>query len=601
MRNIIILLLFFCLQFSTVGSKADRVSLDIEKLFKEFFQEYVQIRPETGTILGLSGDYGIDLHNDKLDDVSEQGFDALFSLFKKYSHKLSEYDRSTLSPGQKISYDKLKWYLDTQIESEKYRFHGYIIDPMLSFHNSLTTLMTEHHKIITSEDALDYVSRLNFYKNKISQYLEQLEIRKPRGIIPPVFIIQRFKESLKEFISIPIDENILYTSFKYRIIKSENIDPDQWKGLLEKVRLAITHTVYPSYKKVIEYAENLQSRADMKAGVWKLPDGEEYYKFCLRHHTTTDMRPEEIHTLGLKQVKQIQKTVRKHLKSMGYNTNQEYNSLMRQVWRTIYTKKRNEYVYSDTESGKYQILHDFREIVKFSRKKIPELFNVIPKTPVQVKSVPEFMEKTMGTFYQPLKLDKSSSGIFFVNLSGGRIKPGMECLSFHEAIPGHHFQIALDRESPEFRLFYTLLHPTGYIEGWALYVEKLALENEWYSDTYSVFGYYNSELFRAVRLVVDTGIHYKKWSREQARTYMNENLGWSSYNEIDRYITWPGQACAYKIGEIKILELRKKAKNELENMFNIKDFHDVVLKYGSLPLIMLEKLVEDYINKTKEK
>jgi uncharacterized protein (DUF885 family) len=206
-----------------------------------------------------------------------------------------------------------------------------------------------------------------------------------------------------------------------------------------------------------------------------------------------------------------------------------------------------------------------------------------------------YKEQTMGTYYQPLRLDGASEGIFYVNLSHGGSRLGMECLAYHEAVPGHHFQIALAKESPDSRFFHALLHPTGYIEGWALYVERLASEYRWYTDTYSLIGYHNSELFRAVRLVVDTGIHWKRWSRERAYEYMVENLGWGSYQEIDRYITWPGQACAYKVGELKILELRDKAREILGEEFSMQEFHDVVLEHGSVPLTMLERLVDHYL------
>jgi uncharacterized protein (DUF885 family) len=230
---------------------------------------------------------------------------------------------------------------------------------------------------------------------------------------------------------------------------------------------------------------------------------------------------------------------------------------------------------------------------------LPEMFSVIPQTPVQVKPVPEFKEATMGTYYQPPKLGESNPGVFYANLSYQHFKPGMQTLAYHEAIPGHHFQFAIAREAEDARLYQALFFFTGYAEGWALYAEKLAKEYGFYEDPHSIIGYLRSELFRAARLVLDTGIHSKKWTREKALQYMLENIGWSWPGEIDRYIIWPGQACAYKIGELKMLELRKKAQERLGDDFNIKEFHCIVLEHGSVPLEVLEGLVDDYIRTTQ--
>jgi uncharacterized protein (DUF885 family) len=596
MRKIIILLLIPLCLFARIKKE----STGIDTLFNNFFKEYLKLRPETATEIGLTEDYGIQIQNDKLNDVSDKGYDELYDLFSTYKNKLKKYDRNTLSETQRISYDKLEWYLNNKISGEKYRYHDYIIDPMFSFHNNLTSLLTNHHKIESYDDAKDYIGRLRGYKTKIEQYLEQLKIRKQKGIIPPIFIIERFVTSLRESINIPAEENILFTSFDHRIKNIPDLDSKQKKELREEALEEIRNTVYPAYRKIIEYSANLKDEADKRAGAWKLPDGKNYYKYCLKRHTTTNMTPEEIHELGKKEVELIQEKIKEQLKSMGYSTDGEYKDATGQFWNDIYNERRSEFFYPDNEEGKKKILDDYRKIINYAENKIPELFSLIPRTPVVVKSVPKFMEKTAGTYYVPLKVSDLTGGTFYVNLSGQKVKPGMESLTFHEAIPGHHFQFAIAIESPDFMLFHSLLHPTGYIEGWALYVEGLALEYNWYRDIYSIIGYYNSELFRAVRLVVDTGIHAMKWSREDAHRYMFKNLGWGSYKEIDRYITWPGQACAYKAGEIKILELREKAKKELEDKFDIKEFHKVVLENGSIPLFMLEEIINRYIEEKKK-
>jgi uncharacterized protein (DUF885 family) len=253
------------------------------------------------------------------------------------------------------------------------------------------------------------------------------------------------------------------------------------------------------------------------------------------------------------------------------------------------------YFFRATEEGRIQTLLAYQTIIDSMQNRLPLMFSRIPRTKVHVMRVPDYKEQTVGTYYQPPKLDGSEEGIFYANLSYQHRKSDMKALAYHEAVPGHHLQIALEQEQSEARIFKTLFFFTGYVEGWALYAEKLAEEKGFYDNTHSLIGYLRSELFRALRLVIDTGIHHKRWTREQAYTYLLDNLGWSDYSQIDRYIVWPGQACAYKVGELKILQLREHAKEILGDRFDIKEFHEAVLHYGSVPLDVLEQLVNDYI------
>ncbi|MBE0434129.1 DUF885 domain-containing protein, partial [candidate division WOR-3 bacterium] len=253
-------------------------------------------------------------------------------------------------------------------------------------------------------------------------------------------------------------------------------------------------------------------------------------------------------------------------------------------------------LFPNTEQGKAQTLRAYQAAIDTMERRLPELFSRIPRARVKVVQVPAFKESMIGTYYQPPKLDGSGIGIFYVNLSYQHSKAGIKALAYHEAIPGHHLQIALEQEAPDARFFKALFFFTGYVEGWALYAERLAGEYGFYRDTPSTIGYLRSELFRAARLVIDTGIHHRKWSRERAYHYLLDNVGWSSYSEIDRYITWPGQACAYKVGELKILKLRERARSALGDRFDIRKFHDIVLQNGSVPLALLEQTVDSYVS-----
>jgi uncharacterized protein (DUF885 family) len=582
------------------ASSSDAAPVDIEDIFINFVREYIELSPETGTQIGLSGQYGCDVQNDKLDDMSVAGQDSLYQFYRKYRTWLARYDRRTLTSSQRIASDVLTWFLDDAIRGEQFRYHKHIINPIFGFHNQLTTLLTEHHKIEKLQDAKDYIHRLMQYDKMVSQLLEQLGMREQKGIVPPIYIVETFQQAIDDFIAVPYSENILFTSFENRIQRLTTIDDESKKKLSRQVLKVLENIVYPSYIRMSEYVRNLKGKTDIKAGVWQLPNGADYYSYCLRHHTTTTMTPEEIHMLGRREVKRIQDEIKQHLKTLGISGSDEFSDLIAE-YRTM-TGDLNDarFYYSSTEEGKRQTIRAYQAIIDTIGSQLTTIFSLIPKTPVHVERVPEFKEATAGTFYQPPKLDGSSDGIFYANLSYQHFKPGMKALAYHEAIPGHHFQIALEQESPDARLFKALFFFTGYAEGWALYAENLAKEYGYYDDIHSLIGYLSSELVRAIRLVVDTGIHWKKWTREEAYWYIVDNYGRAWYSQIDRYIIWPGQACAYKIGELKIVQLREKAQQALGERFDIKDFHSVILQHGSVPLEILEQLVDDYIKTTRE-
>jgi uncharacterized protein (DUF885 family) len=572
---------------------------NIEEIFTAFFREIIKLNPEFASQLGVTEKMGVKYAKDALTDVSEQAINHETDVYRRYQSLLKSYDPNLLTASQRLARDILLWHIEDQLASEKFRHHQYIINPMFGVHNSLTTLMTEYHTIKSIRDAQDYISRLEKYATKFDQLLEGLSIRKEQGIIPPKYIIETAEQEMSDFITMDARANVLYTAFRERFSQVENVDVFKRIELNEKVENNIKNFVYPSYEKFIDHLKNLKTVATEDAGAWKLPDGDAYYQNCLRSHTTTGLTPNEVHKLGLMEVRRIQNEAKKILKSLGIAEREVFGAMMNDYWRKVGIEKGKEFYYSNTEQAKKQVLDDYQKIIDDLEAKLPDFFSSIPKTQVMVKPIPEFKESTMGAHYSPASLDGKRQGIFYVNLVNPPFKPGMKTLTYHEAIPGHHFQIAIQQESPENRLFRHLVYFTAYIEGWALYAEKLGMENGWFDDPYSKLGYLNSELFRAVRLVVDTGIHYKRWTRDQAYDYMVQNLGWGSYREIDRYIVWPGQACAYKIGELKLLEFKELAKKKLGKKFDIKEFHRAVLEHGSVPLDVLERLVIKYIEINK--
>ncbi len=573
---------------------------DIELLFDGYCRELLTFYPEYASRLGINEEKGYKIEKDTLTDVSDEALDRLYALKRKYRRWLDTYDRSKLTPSQRCAADILILDLDNDLQGEIFRDHEYIINPNLGFHNQLTSLMTEHHSLNHLNDAKAYISRLKAYENKIRQLSKRLETHEKKGILPPIYIIDKFDRVMSQFIHVDVKDNVLYSSFVRRIEKL-NLDDKLKETLIQEVKNSIEIFVYPAYKKFIEHMRRVKKKADTDAGVWKLPQGDKYYEYCLRIHTSTFLKPKEIHKLGLKEVKRIQGEIRRLLALAGYRGGGTFRELLSQFWRWEYTTNRDSMVYPNTESSRRKALEDYQKIIDDVRLKLPALFSIQiqPKRSVIVKPVPPFKESTMGAYYESASLDGKRKGVFYVNLTSLPFKPGMKTLTYHEAIPGHHFQTSIEKESSEIRMFRNLLFFTAYIEGWALYAEKLAREQGWYEDLYSKLGNLDSELLRAVRLVIDTGIHYKRWSRKKAYRYMMDNLGWASISEIDRYIVWPGQACAYKIGELKILELRELAKKELKEKFDIKEFHTVVLKRGSVPLTLLEQFVTDYIKEKK--
>ena len=576
-------------------AQPQRKPQDIEALFRNFFIEYIQLRPETGTSIGIPAEWGIAVRNDALDDESESGIQKLYDLYRKYRSWLKEYEQDSLSRSQRVAAVVLQWFLENELAGERFYNHAYTITPLFGLHRTFVSTMIDQHRISTVADAQDYIRRLIKFEIKVAQVIERMKEQEEKNIIPPSYIVRNYLQSLNEFVSVPCEQNVLFTSFESRITKIDGISNDIRTNFCTEAVNALRDNVYPGYKRMIKQVETMLGKADQDAGLWKLPDGDEYYAYCLRNHTTTSMTPEQIHNLGLKEVERIKSELKQQFKKLGITDNGDFSDLLAQYMQVAGNKSDERYYFPHTEEGKKQTLLSYQAIIDSMRSQLPLMFSVIPRAAVNAARVPEYNEQLIGTYYQQPKLDGSEGGIFYANLSYQHEKPSMKALTYHEAIPGHHLQMALEQERSEARLFKALFFFTGYVEGWALYAEKLAGEYGFYGDTESLIGYLRSELFRALRLVIDTGIHYKKWTRETAYEYLQANLGWTSYSEIDRYIVWPGQACAYKIGELKLLELRARVKEKLGDEFDIKEFHDVVLRHGSVPLAVLERLAEEYI------
>ena len=605
MKFVIIAILFILI----ISCQAEEISVDAPEIFDQlldnYFRTVIVLNPGAASYLGLdpSGEYPYD--KSKLTNNSEAAYQhelqivqEHIKLLKKYSNLSSRENLNfdTLSSIDELEFSVFLGYLQNIEATDKYRYNYYLLNYMYGFHSELIGLFTENHPINNQQDAEDYLSRMEQLNTYFNNLWLDMKKREKIGIIPSIVILENLQNIIDDFLDLRPMEMIYYTHFKKQIDELEELDESTKQIYTAQALDAVNSFIIPNYKKISQHIQKLKKKADDIPGVWKLPEGDNFYQFCLQKHTTTNLTAEEIHQMGLKEVARIQAEIMQRFEELGFTDGKNFGEIEGKYWNSLQGSKFN---YPQNEKGRQQTLSDYLQIIEETEKHLTSVFKRIPTIPVTVRAVPSHKEQFAGQYYDRAPIDGSRPAIFYTNLSWLPKKPGMQTLLHHETIPGHHLQIAYAMELANIPMYRNFTFFTAYIEGWALYAEKLAFEQGWYKDIYSELGYLNSELFRAARLVVDTGIHYKKWNREQAADYMRENLGWASYGEIDRYSTWPGQACAYKIGELKILELREKARKELGNDFDLKEFHDVILRHGAIPLALLEKIVNKWIDGSK--
>lgn len=554
--------------------------------------------PETLTSLGFLESFGVTGHNALLDDGSPEALDKVFTKVRELRETLLSYQDADLDDNQRISKDIALYLADFALASEPYRYHNYPLNQLFGVQNGYPSFMQAQHQVNSVGDGENYLSRLQQVKTKFSQTLEGLKIRENKGIVPPKFVIERVLTEMNAFVRAPVSDNILYSSFKTKLAETD-IAAGEQERLLAGAETNIKEFVYPAYQLFIDYFTQLQTKAGTNDGYWALPNGDVAYEQLLKFFTTTNYSADEIHAKGLAEVSRIQSEIMTILADEGYDVDQGFSVAIEALAADP------KFYYEDSDAGRAQILVDYQSILDEINAGLDGAFRIRPAAGMEVVRIPEFKEKTApGAYYQQPAIDGSRPGRFYANLYDIKATPkyGMRTLAYHEGIPGHHFQIAVAMELEGVPLIRKMAPFTAYIEGWALYSERLAWELGFQKDPFDNIGRLQAELFRAVRLVVDTGIHHSRWTREQAIDYMKKNTGMSDRDvtaEIERYIVMPGQATAYKVGMMKILELREKAKLALGDKFELRDFHDVVLKNGAVPLDILDKLVNRYIEQTK--
>ncbi len=575
--------------------------LSINWFYTRVFAAFALDNPEFLTQMRMLEPLGIRGHNAKLADASPAETQRQFTQLKADYEQLKSYDTSQYKGQDRLSYDVLKYFLGTQVKAEPWLYHDFPVNQLFGVQSALPNLLTESQQVADAKDAEDYLARLALFPRKMDQVIESLTLRENKKIIPPKFTVEKVIDQLKAFTADGAAKNTLVVSLKAKLdkIPADKMSQAARDDFVKRATDTVNTQVIPAYNKLGAYMETLRSKALRNDGAWSLPDGDKFYEYRIELMTTTKMRADDLHQLGLAEVARIGAEMDSILEKQNLAAGTRAEKLAQ-------LSRLPEQTFPASDEGREQVLKEYTRIIDEVNTKLDPLFATKPKAKVVVLRVPVLTEKTApGAYYNPAPLDGSKPGTFYANLRKPEeiAKYGMRTLAYHEAVPGHHFQIAIAQELKGLPIFRTLLPFTAYSEGWALYAERLAWEMGLEENPLDNLGRLQAEMFRSVRLVVDTGIHAKRWTREEAIAYMMKNTGMPEIEvvaEIERYFVDPGQALAYKVGMLKILALREKAKTALGDKFTLRDFHDVVLKNGALPLDILERVVDTFIADKKK-
>lgn len=560
--------------------------------------------PQTFTAIGLVDGTFLDFHSGKLDEIGPKKLAHDYGVAEKDLGEVREFDRAKLKLQDQITYDILTDFYTTALGYKRFDWISsqglYPISPMFGSQVGLVNFILQVHTIKNAKTAMTYVQRLEGAASRLDAITEDAKWQASKGVVLPVALLDKSIAGIDDTVAPKPAENPLVTNLIEKTNALAKLDRKKKDELKARAVAAVENGVYPAFARMKAALEAMRPEAEKQAaGVARLPDGAAYYAMSLRQNTTTDYPPEYVHDLGLKEVERITAEMDAILKSQGMTKGsvaQRMDALARDP----------RFLYEDSAAGRTQILADYEKILGEMNALMPQYFEHLPKAKLEVKRVPVASEKgSAGAYYNGPSMDGSRPGVFYANLRDVKEIPkwGMKTLAYHEGIPGHHFQISLGHEIKGLPLIRQQTLYTAYAEGWALYAERLAAEIGMYKDDpFGDLGRLQAEIFRAARLVVDTGLHAKGWTREQAISYMTGVTGMAETDvttEVERYMALPGQACAYKVGQLKILELREKAKAALGDKFTLKAFHTVVLGSGAVPLTVLERLVDDWIAREK--
>ena len=582
---VLLALVFPCLALAQGNPAPSRSTVD--GFFARFTDEWVRADPDLAT----SSRYFTGEEQSRLEQqLTPRTRASTLERIKQAKRGLTElqkFDRSKMNDAQRVSAELMQWQLETIVAGEAFLDYNFPLDQFNGANVGLVEALTLRHPLVKPADASNYVARMKLIGTRMDEAIGEARQLVSRKMLPPRFIVQTTLTQMRSFSDVAPAQNPLVTAFAQRIQSIEGLSSAQRSELQGQVTRIVTDQVYPSWRRGIALLEGILPNTTDDAGLWRFPGGGDAYAYALGRFTTTKLTAEEIHQIGLQQVARIEG---------------EMDTIFRKLGRTEGTvaerakKLRADLSYPDptSDSSRAAIMQDIDAMLADALKRSPTLFDLQPKSPVVAQPFPRFREASAAANYNRAPLDGSRSAIFQMPLRPQRMtKYGLRSLVYHETVPGHHFQIAIEQENtdlPKFRQARVLGGISAMSEGWALYAERLVAENGWYDgDQEGLLGMWDSQLFRARRLVVDTGLHAKKWTREQAIDYGIEA------SEVERYVANPGQACSYMIGAIRITELRDRARETLGDKFSPQQFHNVVLRTGTSPLELLGREVDRYV------
>jgi len=588
--GILVVQIFLVLNIKSIHAQSE--SEKINEFFEKTYMERLHMFPE------WMGYQGIKDRNDEWNDDSDEMWDKEYEVqvaALKYMKANFDYDK--LDEQAKVSYRLFEEEVNEEIANREFRYHNFPVNQMYGEHTNIPSFLINVHRVDSLTDAQAYIKRLQKVDVKLEQLVDGLKKREELGIIAPAFAFPKVIEDCNNIIKgfpfeAETDDCTIMADFREKV-EALNLEKEQQAQLLQEAKKALIETLKPSYENLLTYLSALQKKAEDNKGAWSLPNGEAFYEMALHNTTTTNMTPDEIFETGQQEVERIHSEMKAIMEQTGFEgTLKEFFDFM---------EKDEKFYYGNDDTGREGYMKRTNEIIDGITARLDDLFIIKPKGELEVKRVEPFREKSAGkAFYNRGAPDGSRPGTYYANLYDMTQMPSyqMEALAYHEAIPGHHMQISIAMELeglPKFRKFGGY---TAYVEGWGLYSEFVPKEIGFYEDPYSDFGRLAMELWRACRLVADVGIHAKQWTREKAIALYADNTP-NPYDDcvkmVERHFVMPSQATAYKIGMLKILELRENAKETLGDKFDIRAFHDVVLKNGALPLSVLEEYVDEWV------
>ena len=550
-----------------------------------FTADWIRANPQSATAAQYFSSAEQDALDRLLTPVTKEYRASRVATAKQGLAALARFDRTKFDAPQKISADLLQWSLNDVVEGDAFRDFAWIFDQFKGLHVELVNFLSQTHPIRHARDLENYLARLALVAARMDEGVVLAKDSATRGFFMPKFIYASVLGEFDRFLADTPRQNVLVASLDERAAKLKDVSAADRAKAVATAEKIVADSILPAFRRAQAMLREQQTHSTDDAGIWRLPGGDKAYAFFLRRMTTTNFTPEQVHELGLKEVARIIAEMDAILKQLGYPTG-TLDERMEKLETTLQPPA--------TPDPRPALLARYDEILRDAEKRAALLFDLRPVAPIVVKREPPFTEVTAAAHYTTPAKDGSRPGIFWAPLPGPRFDMSeMRTLVYHEGVPGHHFQVALQQEMkslPRFRRDGVFGFISAHGEGWALYAERLAAESGWYDgDPQGHLGQLGDELFRARRLVADTGLHVKHWTRQQAIDY-----GFGA-SEAERYIVWPGQACAYKVGQLKIIELRAKARAALGAKFNLKEFHNAVLRAGNVPLAVLENVIDDYL------